>query len=208
MKLFNLISGKSVHINPETKVIPKNEFSKLQEAKDLLETIHQEGVDYRARIAKEGEDLFEKSKHEGFEEGLKSWATQIKLLEDEKSKIRGEIEKVIAKVALVTTKKIIGRELKQDPTTLIDIVAKNLKSVTSHRKITIFVNKVDLSTFNENKESLKNVFEDIDTFAIQPRDDITEGGAIIETEAGIIDARVESMWKTIEKTFEELFKKK
>lgn len=208
MKLFNLISGKEVRLAPEVRVVPKEEFSHIIEAKELLETIKQEGVEHRAEIAKEGERLFEEEKERGFQAGLEQWTEHIKILEEEKEKVRSEIEKVIAQIALITTKKIIGRELKQDPKTLIDIVSKNLKSVTSHRKITIFVNKNDLDLFHENRETLKKLFEEIDSFAIQHREDISEGGAIIETESGIIDARVESLWKTIEKTFEDLLKKK
>ena len=208
MKLFNLISGKKVHLAPEVNLVPKEEFSHLLDAKELIEEIKQEGIEHRAKIAKEGEKIFEDSKAKGFQQGLDQWAKQLKLLEDEKLKVRKEVEGVIAKIALVTTKKIIGRELEQNPKTLVDIVAKNLKSVTSHQKITIFVNKSDLDLFNENKEQLKQVFEDIETFAIQQREDIKEGGAIIETEAGIIDARAESLWKTIENAFEGLLKKK
>lgn len=208
MKLFNLISGKNVHLAPEAKLIPKEEFAHLVDAKELIEIIKQENIEHRAEIAKEGEKIFEDSKAKGFQEGLEQWTKQLKLLENEKNKVRKEVEKVIAKIALITTKKIIGRELEQNPKTLIDIIAKNLKSVTSHRKITIYVNKNDLDLFNENREALKKSFEDIDSFAIQHREDVTQGGAIIETESGIIDARAENLWKTIEKTFEDLLNKK
>ena len=208
MKLFNLISGKNVHFAPEAKLIPKEEFAHLVDAKELIEIIKQENIEHRAEIAKEGEKIFEDSKAKGFQEGLEQWTKQLKLLENEKNKVRKEVEKVIAKIALITTKKIIGRELEQNPKTLIDIIAKNLKSVTSHRKITIYVNKNDLDLFNENREALKKSFEDIDSFAIQHREDVTQGGAIIETESGIIDARAENLWKTIEKTFEDLLNKK
>ena len=208
MKLFNLISGKNVHLAPEAKLIPKEEFAHLVDAKELIEIIKQENIEHRAEIAKEGEKIFEDSKAKGFQEVLEQWTKQLKLLENEKNKVRKEVEKVIAKIALITTKKIIGRELEQNPKTLIDIIAKNLKSVTSHRKITIYVNKNDLDLFNENREALKKSFEDIDSFAIQHREDVTQGGAIIETESGIIDARAENLWKTIEKTFEDLLNKK
>ncbi len=208
MKLLNLIFGKNVTAAPGVKVIPKAEFSKLIDAKELLEEIKQEGVEHRAQIAKEGEELFEKSKEEGFEKGLEKWSEQIKFLEEEKANVRHEIEKVIAKVALLTTQKILDREVKQKPSTIIDIIAKHLKSVANHRKITIFVHKGDLKIFDENRETLKQVFKDLETFVIQERDDISQGGAIIETEAGIIDARIDSLWKSIETAFEGLLRKK
>jgi len=51
------------------------------------------------------------------------------------------------------------------------------------------------------------VFNDIDSFNIQARDDIKGGGAIIETEAGIIDARSEKIWDALETALDELIKK-
>ncbi len=207
MKLLQLISGKQVRVAPGVKVIPQSEFSKIVDAGQLIDQIKQEGIDHRTEIALEGERLFDQSKEEGFQAGLKQWAEQIKLLEQEKLSVRKEVEKVIAKIAIITTKKVLDRELKQDPSTVVDIIAKNLKSVANHRKISLFVNKKDLDMFQHHKEKLKLIFEHVDTFNILSREDISEGGAIIETEAGIIDARIENLWTTIENTFEDLINK-
>ncbi|MCH9631917.1 MAG: Yop proteins translocation protein L [Chlamydiae bacterium] len=208
MKVLTLISKKEARLAPGIKMIPQEDFSQLIEAKELLEEIKKEGIEHRADIAKEGERLFEESKEKGFKEGLDQWANQIKLFEKEKEKVRKDVEKVIAKIALITTKKIIGRELAQDSSTVVDIIAKNLKSVASHKHVSIFVNKQDLDTFQEHREKLKAVFEQVESFAIQAREDISIGGAIIETESGIIDSRIESLWATIENTFEDLLNKK
>ena len=207
MKLLQLISGKQVRTAPGVKIIPQSEFSKLVDASQLIDQIKQEGIDHRTEIALEGEKLFEKSKQEGFQAGLEQWAEQIKLLEQEKLSVRKEVEKVIAKIAMITTKKVLDRELKQDPATVVDIIAKNLKSVANHRKISLFVNKKDLDLFQQHKERLKLIFDQVDIFNIVAREDISEGGAIIETEAGIIDARIENLWTTIENTFEDLINK-
>ncbi len=208
MKVLTLISKKEVRLAPGIKLIPQDDFAKLIEAKELLEEIKEERIQHRSDIAKEGERLFEESKQKGFKEGLNQWADQIKLFENEKIKVRKDVEKVIARIALITTKKIIGRELAQDPATVVDIIAKNLRSVASHKHVNIFVNKQDLDSFQSNREKLKEVFEQVESFAIQAREDISEGGAIIETESGIIDSRIESLWATIENTFEDLLNKK
>ncbi len=208
MKILTLISKKEVRLAPGAKSVPQDEYARLIEAKELLEEIKKEGIEHRASIAKEGERLFEESKQKGFKEGQNMWAEQIKLLEEKKEMVRSQVEKVIAKIALITTKKIIDRELSQDPSTVVDIIGKNLKAVGSHKHVNIFVSKKDLDSFQENRQRLKDVFEQVESFAIQSREDISDGGAIIETEAGIIDARIESLWATIENTFDDLLKKK
>lgn len=207
MKFLNLIYGGDVHLAPNQKVIPAEEFTKLVEASEVIEEIKSEGVKYRQEIAKEGDMVFEKSKEKGQDEGMAKWADQLKNLEDEIKKNKVSLEKFIAKIALATAKKVVGTELSTSPETISNIVAKSLKSVSGHKKITIFVNKDDLEKLESQRDKLKSVFEELESFSIQVRKDITPGGVIIETEAGIVDARAEVLWDKVEKAFESLIKK-
>lgn len=208
MKFLTLLSGKTVHAAPGVKRIPKAEFSELLKAKDLLEKIKQEAKEYRQEIAHQGETYFEESKKNGFQEGLAQWANQIKFLEEEKIKVSAEVQKFLVQIALATAKKVVGREIEQNPKTIADIVLKSLRSVSSHKKINIFVNREDYAALDVEREHLKSIFGELQTFHIQTRSDIQRGGAVIETEAGIIDARAENLWSNIEKALEELIQKK
>lgn len=208
MKYLTLISGKTVHAAPGVKRIPKEEFSELINAKDLLDKINEEAKQYREDIAKQGELYFEESKKKGQLEGLETWADQIKLLEEEKVKVGKDLQKFLVQIAVSTAKKIVGREIELNPSTISDIVLKNLRSVASHRKINIFVNKEDFEILETEKEKLKKIFDELQSFHIQIRNDIQRGGAIIETEAGIIDARIENLWANIEKALDQLVHKK
>ncbi len=208
MKFFSLLSGDSVHSAPGVKKIPGTEFSRLIEAEELIQKIREEETELHKEIAAESEKKYAEAREKGREEGLQQWVNQLKFLEEEIRKTKKDLEKFIAKVALATAKKIVGRELKQHPETVVDIVAKNLKSVSGHKKITIFIHKNDERFLKEKKESLRAIMEEeLLSFSIRTRDDITEGGAIIETEAGIIDARVETLWEKIETAFESLIDK-
>ena len=51
---------------------------------------------------------------------------------------------MIFPVALEAAKKIVGREIEASEDTIVDIVSNSLKAVSTHKKITIYVNRKDL----------------------------------------------------------------
>ena len=105
-------------------------------------------------------------------------------------------------------RKILGDELKLHPDRIVDIVIQSLKPVTQHHKIKIYANKEDIDILEKHKPQIKEIFEHIEVFSIQERDDIEKGGCVIETEAGIINAQLENQWKALEIAFEKFMKSK
>lgn len=206
-KFFSLISGKEVRIAPGTKVIPSHEFSTLESANEILKTVKAESFAYKQEVAKEAESTKEFAFQEGFQEGLVSLNTHLFALDAELKGLREDIQKKILPLALKAAKKIIGEELRLHPDRIVDIVLTSLKPVTQHRKIVIYVNKVDLDMLEANKNKIKSIFEHLENLSIQERGDIEPGGCMIETEAGIINAQLENQWRALEAAFESFMKK-
>lgn len=206
-KFFTLIHGESVHVAPQTKVIPAEAFSTSLDAIEVLEKVKKDAEQYRLEVAAECEKLKEQAQREGFEEGFKKWMDTIARLEEEIAKVRGDMEKVLVPVALKASKKIVGREIEQSPSAIVDIVSNTLKAVSQHKQITIYVNKKDIDALETNRSRIKQLFESLEVLSIRERADITPGGCIIETEAGIINAQLDNQWRILENAFEKLLKK-
>lgn len=206
-KFFSLIYGNTTHIAPKTKVIPAEEFSTLLDAEGVLQQIQEDADKYRNQVVAECEEIKEHARQEGFEEGFKSWAEHIVKLEEEIANVRKEVEKTVLPVALKAAKKIVGREIELVETTTVDIIANVLKAVSQHKKIVIYVNKKELEIVEKNKQRLRNLFEHLESLSIRERDDIDSGGCVIETEGGIINARMENQWRLLEQAFETLMAK-
>lgn len=205
-QFFTLIKGGKISLAPGKKIIPAGEFSTLQNAESVLKQIHQDAESYRLHVSKECEDFKENAFKEGYEEGLRQWAERLTQFEKDLKALQVEMQKSIIPVALKAAKKIVGREIELKEDSIVDIVASNLKAVTQHKKITIFVNKKELDHLEKNKPQLKELFEHLESLSIRARDDIEPGGCIIETEVGIINAQLEHRWKVLEKAFENLVK--
>lgn len=207
-KFFSLIHGDSVHIAPETRIVPASEFSSALEAYQILEKVKADALKYKQEVAEEIEKLKEQAQKEGFEEGFKKWIEQIAKVEEEIVIVRKETEKVALPVALKAAKKILSRELELSENAIVDIVSNSLKSVVTHKKITIYVNKKELEALEKNRNKIKDIFENLEILTLRERSDVEPGGCIIETEGGIINAQLENQWRILENAFERMMKPK
>lgn len=207
MKFFSLLSGLTVSIAPGKKRIPAKEFSLAAKANEILKTVKEEAALFKQETVVEAEKTKEIAFQEGFQEGLLSLNEHLLALDKELKEMRHEIQKKILPLSLKAARKIIGEELKLHPDRIVDIVLNSLKPVTQHKKIIIFVNKVDLLELEENKPKIKKIFEHLESLSIQERDDIEPGGCIIETEVGIINAQLENQWRALESAFESFMAK-
>lgn len=207
-KFFSLIYGDSVHIAPKKKIIPADEFSKMLDASEVVEHVKQDVERYKKQVAKECEQLKELAQKQGYEEGFHKWAEHVAALEGEIIQVRKDLEKMLVPVALKAAKKIVGREIELSDDTIVDIVSNSLKSVSQHKRITIYVNRKDLEQLEANRVKLKGLFESLEALSLRERADINPGGCIIETEGGIINAQIENQWKALESAFEKLMRNK
>lgn len=208
-KFLSLIYGKetdTVHLPPNSKVIPADVFSKILESQEILDRVKADADRYRKDVMQECEKLKEKARQEGFDEGYKKWIEYVADLEAEIKKVRADTEKVVLPVALKAARKIVGKELEVSKTAILEIVTNTLKSVAQHKKIAVYVNKEDLEVLNENRKKIKEIFENLEALSIGARDDIEPGGCIIETERGIINAQIGSRWKLLEDAFEGMMR--
>lgn len=203
-KLFSLLHGEEIHTAPKTKVIAADAFSKIIEGQQVLDFVKQEAAHYKKEVLAECEKIKEQAQQEGFEQGFSKWISKIAEIEGEIKTVRKDVEKMVLPIAIKAAKKIIGRELDSSQTAIVDIITTSLKAVAQHKKITIYVSRKEFETIERQREKIKAVFENLETLSIRPSDEVKEGGCIIETEGGIINAQLDNLWMAIEGAFQKL----
>ncbi len=206
MKCFVLIKGDQVVLEGEKRIIPKDEMSKLLEAQEIVDLTKQEAIDFRAELEKEGERVRQDAKDKGFEEGLSEWNEKLSELEEEIRRVRGDLEKAVVPLAITAIRRILGREIELAEETIVDLVATSAKSVAQHRRVAIYVRRADLDILEKNRPRLKALFENLQSLTIGVRDDVEEGGCIIETERGIMNVSLEGQLRALEEAFKVLMK--
>lgn len=207
-KFFSLIhGGDTIRIGPKTRIIPASEYSTILSAGEVLDLVKKDAEQYKKEVVAECEKLKEQAQAEGFEEGFKSWLDYIAKLEEEIKKVRGDMEKKVMPVAIEAAKKIVNKEIELSQTAIVDIVCGTLKAVSQHKKITIYVNKNDLDAVEASRPRLKQIFESLEALSIRPRAELKQGGCVVETEGGIINAQLENRWRILEAAFDAMMKK-
>ena len=202
--LFTILDKIDVLPPLEGKRLPAEDFGRLVDSQTLVSKVAQEALVYKKEITKECEALKAHAVEEGFSEGYRAWADMVRILEKEVQAVREELQKSVMSVALKAAKKIVASELQIRPEAIVDIIMSTLKTVAQHKKIVVYVNKKDFDAVDKGKNKLKAIFEQLETFSLRERDDVGPGGCIIETEGGIINARLEDRWRTLEAAFEAL----
>lgn len=199
-KFFVLIDGRP--IAPNTKILPKEAYSTLLDCQEMLATVKKDADEYRKKIAAECEELKKRAEIEGFGAGFDQWAQMTASLEKEIGKVKGELQKVVMNVAIKAAKKIVTTELTVNPQVTFDMVSNTLKTVAQHKRIVVYVSKQDYEYIEKEKNRLKPIFEELESLAVRERDDLEVGDVVIETEGGIINARVKDRWRTLEAALE------
>jgi type III secretion protein L len=203
MKFFSLISHESIHNTDNDKIVSSKDFSTLIKSSDLLKKVKNQAKEYKLEIAKECELEKEQAYRDGYLAGLEKFNEMILEIDEKIQTLEKSLKKQILPIALKAAKKILGDEIKLDPSRVVDIVVQTLKNVTQSHRVKVYVNKNDLEELEKNKAKLKSILEQVEYFSIQERLDVEPGGCIIETEAGIINAQLENQWRAIESAFEK-----
>lgn len=203
MKFFSLIF-KNDDVAPSSKVLPPEAFSSLVDAKELLAKTQQDSAAFVEKTKQECEVLRKQAKEEGFKEGQDAWSAQLAFLEKEQHDLHEQMKNAIVPLAIASVKKIIGKELETNPETILSMITKALKEVTQQKRIIIYVNPHDLSLVEQARPELKKIVEYADSLIVATKPEVAQGGCIIETETGIVNAQLDVQLSALERAFSSI----
>ncbi len=206
MKLFSLIQSGDVHFEGEQKIVPAEAFSQMLEVEELIEKAKSDVANYKKQNEEQCAETLEKARKDGFSEGLAQLNDHIVQLDLVTKQLRHELQRQILPIALQAAKKIVGKELETHPETIVDIVIQALTPATQNHFITIYLNKEDREMIENEKQRIKDLLEQVEVLKIEERSDIEQGGCIIKTESGIINAEIENQWRLLEAAFDRYLK--
>lgn len=200
MTFFSFLHTHKIALPKGKKILKEAEYTTLVEAEKLIEKMKADEEKYKQKAVKKGEK-------KGFNEGLKQFNKAIAHLEEEIETVRKEMENAIIPLALTAVKKIIGKELEAKNITVVDIIATALKGISHHKKVKLFVNKVDFDLIDSQKPRLKDLFEHLQSLTLAIRDSVPQGECVVETESGIINISLDQQLTALEKAFKSFLQK-
>jgi len=205
MEMFDS-SGKP--IKKKTGVFSENERAYLElekKVRDLERTLTHEKVNTKRIVAEsheqgKAEGLAEGEK-KGFDTADKKFNAEIAKLKDQTAKyfkqleiskkemIHG-LEHVLLRFCMELTKKVVACELTTNPDIVLASIKKALSMIAERDNILIRVAPGDMETASGSKDFLSTVTERLENVKIEEDKRIGKGGCIIESNSGMVDARL------------------
>ncbi len=151
---------------------------------------------------------FEKGEKEGLESAqqrvgalLSSFKEALLDFDRIKKELLLSSERETVELSLAVAKKIVCQEITTNPNVVLNVVKEALKKVVGNENIRIRMCPDDLQFMNEFKSQLPELMEDYTKVTFEGDESITQGGCIIDTNQGDIDARIEKQLQTVEDIF-------
>lgn len=165
-----------------------------------------------SRAREEAQSIKEASAKEGYQEGLNQARADIEEMRNTLSAFLGakqavfdEVAPYVMEISFDIAKKIIKKEIEQDSSIILDNIQQLLKTLSKEEtKITLKVNPVQVSLVkSEVPEMLTNAGLDAKIMVV-PDETIMEGGCLVETTNGVIDATIETQLSVISEALKEI----
>lgn len=213
-------------VNPDTgfvddpgatgrKVISGRKFDAKVEAKEITDRAKTSAqrivADAREQAAglikeaqAEGEQIKADAKTDGYKEGRDQGAAELSEIVASASQRLEQIEiqavPQLKELAVTIARKILGKELEFHPDGVIDIVKQALaEKARQRREIFLRVHPDDMAAIRENKADLLEVLSRCKEIGIREDPDVERYGVVIETDAGMIDAQLETQLAVFER---------
>lgn len=162
-----------------------------------------------SRAQEEAGEIRDAAAQEGYKAGLEQVKEDIQQIKNalvDFSKAKQEVFEYIApdilEISIDIARKIVKKEIEQDPQIVLDSILEVLKTISrDETKVIIRVNPSQVTLTKENiPEIISSIGLDIKTNVIGD-DTISTGGCIIQTNNGIVDATVETQLEIIKEAF-------
>ena len=113
-------------------------------------------------------------------------------------------EQELVKLAVLIALQVVHRELRQDPSVVLDTVRAGIERLRRASRLTLHVSSQDFQFLEEHMEVLRSMAPATTPLSVEPDPTIAQGGCRIVSNTGEVDATVETaVHKLIERVWGE-----
>lgn len=165
-----------------------------------------------SRAREEADSIREAANKEGYQEGLNRAAEDLEQIKGTFTAFMNAPQEVfeyiapdILEISIDIAQKIIKNEIKQNPEVVIAKITEILKTLSKEEpKVTIRVNPAQVGIAKQGIPDMLNDAGLDAKIVVLPDETVTEGGCIVSTNNGVIDATIESQLAIIKEALKEV----
>lgn len=164
-----------------------------------------------SRAQQDAETIKEVAKKDGYQDGINLAQKDLENLKEKfaeffnyKEEVYAKVSECIMDISIEIARKIINKEIETDKEYILPIIKGAVEEVNkTENKITLKVMPKDVEIVRDKIADIfsGNYFEA--KISVVPDNDIKDGGVIVETSNGLIDASIETQLAIIEKALKK-----
>lgn len=179
------------------------------EAQLIRERAEDDAEEIRRCARADAERMQRQAREQGYREGRDLGAAELTKIVAQVSQRLTQIEAQavpqLRDLALAVARKILGRELELRPDAVVDVIKQALaEKARQRREIVLRVHPEDLAIVRERKPELLEVLSRAKEIGVREDPDVARFGVVIETDAGTIDAQLETQLEVVERILKEV----
>ena len=194
-----LIGKPNFTLDSDRRLVKASEVATVKSAAEIVAVAEAEA----ARIREEAKIAFEEERKRGFEKGLQDGKLEIAMQKLEQvdqsvafmESVEGKMADIVMKALKSCVVEIGDREM------VVNIVRKTMNAVIrTQRHVTLKVAPEMVQTVKERVSALRLDYPTVETFDVVEDPRLKGPACILETEAGVADASVETQLAAIERS--------
>lgn len=146
----------------------------------------------------------------GFARGVAEWKDSVEnaILErqrvlDELEKINGDLEKICVDLAIRMSEKIVRKSVQADPDIVLNVLQVALTQIRDRANVQLYINKSDIERIRKAQIEVAEWADTLHNISIVEDRRVDPGGVVIESEDGVLDARITSQLREIHNALDE-----
>ena len=194
-----LLNKKDFALSSESRLVKASDLATVRSAEEIIAAAEADA----ARIREEAKAAFDEEKKRGYEKGLTDGKMEIAMLKleqvDSSVAFMEGVERKMADVVIQALKSFVMEV--GDREMVLQIVRKTMNAVIRTQKhVTLKVAPEQVENVRGRIAELRTVYPTIESFDVIDDPRLKGSACVLETEAGVADASVETQLKAIEKS--------
>jgi type III secretion protein L len=181
------------------RVVPSDRFEALADAVAIRGAAHAEAERILGAARAEAERLRAEATTEGRERGLAAVTELLVAARADAATTRRESHAELRALSVKIAEKLLGRTLSLEPAAVVDVAAEALTHAGEPRALKLRCHPDDLELLERGRPRLLERCRSASVLRIEADEQIGRGGCIVESELGVVDARLTVQLDAIER---------
>lgn len=195
----NVIKARILEATGRPAVVKRNVQIACREANEIVAQAEVEARRIVSEARRKAQDILDSAKEEGYQSGAAQWYAALTEAWKSRDAYLARNETALLKLAVRIAEKLIGEELHIAPDAIAGIVSEALRSVRRAKSVIIQVHPAHIASLEERLSTLGTPAGAGREIEIIPNASLSRGDCIVETDIGVIDARLETQLKNMER---------